>query len=178
MLYRVHGRIQGAPLAPPLKLENIWLFGIKSLFFTRNTPKIFAPPFSRRNFIKRAPLTWNPGSAPGVDIRTHKVSGDRLWLHRLVIYTTTNNSFGVNQKLKMAISHGPSWHCSFIGHSLSSLEEALKTMNAIKFGRYAICQIMHKWCNSVINVYTYMAAKASIEISDNFSWTGEQIRIL
>ena len=29
--------------APPLKLEKIWFFGIKSWFFTRNTPKIFAP---------------------------------------------------------------------------------------------------------------------------------------
>jgi hypothetical protein len=82
-----------------------------------------------------------------------------------------NNSFGVDQKLKMAISHGSSWHCSFMGNSLSSLGEALKTMNAIKFGRYVICQIMHKWYNSVTNVYTDLAAKASIEISDNFSWT-------
>ena len=30
--------------APPLKLEKIWFFGVKSWFFTRNTPKIFAPP--------------------------------------------------------------------------------------------------------------------------------------
>ena len=28
----------------PLKLEKIWFFGVKSWFFTRNTPKIFAPP--------------------------------------------------------------------------------------------------------------------------------------
>jgi hypothetical protein len=30
--------------APPLKLEKIWFFGVKSWFFTRNTPQIFAPP--------------------------------------------------------------------------------------------------------------------------------------
>jgi hypothetical protein len=48
--------------APPLKLEKIWCFGVKSCFFTRNTPNIFA----RRNFLKCAPLTWNPGSAPGI----------------------------------------------------------------------------------------------------------------
>jgi hypothetical protein len=30
--------------APPLKLEKIRFFGVKSGFFTRNTPKIFAPP--------------------------------------------------------------------------------------------------------------------------------------
>jgi hypothetical protein len=41
----------------PLKLEKNWFFGVKSWFFTRNTPKMFAP-FS-------APLTSNPGSAPG-----------------------------------------------------------------------------------------------------------------
>jgi hypothetical protein len=29
----------------------------------------------------------------------------------------------------------------------------------------------HKWYNLITNVYTDMAAKASIEVSDNFSWT-------
>jgi hypothetical protein len=40
--------------------------GVKSWFFKRNTPKIFAPPSARRNFFNSAlpPLTWNPGSAP------------------------------------------------------------------------------------------------------------------
>ena len=40
------GRIQGGRTrrAPPLKLEKIWFFGVKSWFFTRNTSKIFAPP--------------------------------------------------------------------------------------------------------------------------------------
>ena len=79
----------------PLKLEKIWFFfGVKSRFFTRNTPIFFAPPSAigknmifwrkivffhmkypnifrassaRRNFFKCAPpLTWNPGSAPDV----------------------------------------------------------------------------------------------------------------
>ena len=48
----------------PLKIGKIWFFGVKSWFFTRNTPKIFAPPSARRNFFKCAPLTWNPESAP------------------------------------------------------------------------------------------------------------------
>jgi hypothetical protein len=48
----------------PPQLETIWFFGVKSWFFTRNTPNIFAPPSARRNFFKCAPLTWNPGSAP------------------------------------------------------------------------------------------------------------------
>ena len=50
--------------APPLKLEKIWFFCVKSWFFTRNTPTNFAPPSARRIFFKCAPLTWNPGSAP------------------------------------------------------------------------------------------------------------------
>jgi hypothetical protein len=50
--------------APPLKLEKIRFFGVKSWFFTRNTPKFFAPPSARRKFFMCAPLTWNPGSAP------------------------------------------------------------------------------------------------------------------
>jgi hypothetical protein len=40
---------------PPLKSEKIWFFVVKSWFFTRNTPKIFAPPSIRRNFFKCAP---------------------------------------------------------------------------------------------------------------------------
>ena len=50
----------------PPKIEKIWYFGVKPWFFTRNTPKIFAPPSARRNFFKCAPLTWNPGSAPAL----------------------------------------------------------------------------------------------------------------
>ena len=46
-------RIQGERTrrAPPLKLEKIWFFGVKSWFFTRNTPNIIAPPSARRNFF-------------------------------------------------------------------------------------------------------------------------------
>jgi hypothetical protein len=60
------GRIQwGAhPARAPLKLGKIWFFGVKSWFFTRNTPKFCAPPSARRFFFECAPLTWNPGSAP------------------------------------------------------------------------------------------------------------------
>ena len=50
---------------PPLKLEKIWFVCVKSWFFTRNTPTMFALPSARRNYCKCAlPLTWNPGSAP------------------------------------------------------------------------------------------------------------------
>jgi hypothetical protein len=52
----IQGRIQGgARRAPSLKLETIWFFGVKSWFFTRNTPNIFAPPSARRNCFKCAP---------------------------------------------------------------------------------------------------------------------------
>jgi hypothetical protein len=40
----MQGRIQEGGGRTPLKLEKIWFFGVKSWFFTRNTPKIFAPP--------------------------------------------------------------------------------------------------------------------------------------
>ena len=48
----------------PPQLEKIWFFGVKSWFFTRNIPKFFAPPSARRIFFKCTPLTGNPGSAP------------------------------------------------------------------------------------------------------------------
>jgi hypothetical protein len=38
------GGAPGAHPPPPLKLEKIWFFGVKSWFFTRNTQKTFAPP--------------------------------------------------------------------------------------------------------------------------------------
>ena len=57
--------------ASPLKLENIWFFGVESWFFTRNTSNVFAPPSARRIFFKCAPpLTWNPGSAPATNKET------------------------------------------------------------------------------------------------------------
>ena len=37
--------------APP-KIGKIWFFGVKSWFFTRNTQKIFVPPSARCNFFK------------------------------------------------------------------------------------------------------------------------------
>jgi hypothetical protein len=80
------------PAPPPLKLEKIRYFGVKSWIFTRNTPKMFAPPsaigkhmiYWRKivifhtkypttfhaslrwaQFFKCAPpLDWIPGSAP------------------------------------------------------------------------------------------------------------------
>ena len=56
------------PGVPPLKLEKIRFFGIKSWFFTRNTPKMFVSPSARHNFFKcPSSLTWNSGSTPEYD---------------------------------------------------------------------------------------------------------------
>ena len=56
-LFQRQRRIQGAhpPPPPPLELEKIRFFGVKSWFFTRNTPKVFAPPFAQRNFLSAPP---------------------------------------------------------------------------------------------------------------------------
>jgi hypothetical protein len=46
--------------APSLKLGKIWFFGIKSWFFTRNTPN---------NFLSAPPLTWNCEFAPAPSLQ-------------------------------------------------------------------------------------------------------------
>ena len=71
------------PAHAPLKLEKIWLFGVKSWFFIRNTPNIFPPPSARRNFFKCAPppLTWNPGSA--LDIYSNPPSNQCFGTHMI-----------------------------------------------------------------------------------------------
>jgi len=50
----------------------------------------------------------------------------------------------------MAISHSQSLHCSFMENSLSSIGEALKTINSIKFGRDITsqngCFLLQKGC--------------------------------
>ena len=49
------GGSRGNPARAPLKLEKIRFFGVKSWFFIRNTPKYFAPPSARRNFLSAPP---------------------------------------------------------------------------------------------------------------------------
>ena len=65
------GRTRCAPL--PYNWKKYDFFGVKSWFFTRNTPKMFAPPSARCNFFKCAPLTWNPGSAP-IDLNMYIIN--------------------------------------------------------------------------------------------------------
>ena len=91
---------------PPLKLENILFFGVKSWFFTRNTPKIFAPPSARCIFFKCAPPNLKSWIRPcmgtakvifvgeqwgatrshvtGTDVTGNRVTG--RFLNRLCIY--------------------------------------------------------------------------------------------
>ena len=83
------GRIPPPP-PPTSKIGKKKNLDIKSWFFTRNTPKMFAPLFARRNFFKCAPpppLTWNPGSAP-----------DHLIENQLVIAMTYLNNCWVGVK--------------------------------------------------------------------------------
>jgi hypothetical protein len=44
------------------------------LLLSRNTPKIIAPPSARRNFFKFTPPTWNPGSAPDIDLNMYIIN--------------------------------------------------------------------------------------------------------
>ena len=92
-----HSQLDPGGRTAPLKLEKIRFFCVKSWFFTRNTPKIFVPPsaigknmifwrkivifhtkypknvrtslHSAQFFLSATPLTWNPGSAPGISIK-------------------------------------------------------------------------------------------------------------
>ena len=57
-LCRQQGRIQGGVhlvRAPSKIWKNMIFFGVKSWFFTRNTPTFFAPPSARPNFLKFTP---------------------------------------------------------------------------------------------------------------------------
>jgi hypothetical protein len=68
---------------PSLKLEKIWFFGIKLWFITRNTPKIFAPSYARRNFFKCTPsLTWNSGYTPD----NPNPKPPKIWSTRIIIF--------------------------------------------------------------------------------------------
>ena len=45
------------------------------LLLSRNTPKIIAPPSARCNFFKSTPPpTWNPGSAPDIDLNMYIIT--------------------------------------------------------------------------------------------------------
>jgi hypothetical protein len=77
----------GAPGArpSPLKLEKIWFVGVKSWFFTRNTPKIFTPLSARRNFFMCAPPNLKSWIRPWLLLICHRVANLRK--SHYVVYT-------------------------------------------------------------------------------------------
>jgi hypothetical protein len=65
------GRTRRPPPPPPPKLGKIYdFFGVKSWFFTRNTPTFFSPPAARRNFFECAPPNFKSWIRP---CKTHYV---------------------------------------------------------------------------------------------------------
>jgi hypothetical protein len=71
------------PARSPLKLEKIWFFCVKWWFFIRNTPKIFAPPSARRNFLKCAP--------PNL----------KSWIRPWFMYSLDSIMFAVSKELRV-----------------------------------------------------------------------------
>ena len=75
------GRTRCAPL--PYNWKKYDFFGVKSWFFTRNTPKIFAPPSARRNFFKCAPPNFKSWIRPW-NVLTRTVN---IWFQSKVLST-------------------------------------------------------------------------------------------
>ena len=75
-------------------LEKIWFFGVKSWFFTRNTPTMFAPPSVRRNFFKCAPApemhvcfrTWRPMDIAFAFLGMHASFKKWIYLDKAVVF--------------------------------------------------------------------------------------------
>jgi hypothetical protein len=134
----VRGRSRGgggAPRSPPLKLERIWFFGVKSWFYA----KIFSrlPPLGAIFLSAPPPLTWNPGSAPAcislyLPLHNFIYLPGPLWRNQtfciverrhFTIYTlnidyfsTISNSFGISSSLPIPVSPALVFHQSaFLG---------------------------------------------------------------
>jgi hypothetical protein len=73
--------------APPLKLEKIWFFGIKSWFFTRNTPNIFVPPSARHNFLKSIPANLKSWIHPCNEYNSYPIMSVKCLLVTVKQYT-------------------------------------------------------------------------------------------
>ena len=61
------GGAPGPP--PPFKIGKNMIFWRKIVIFHAKYPKNF-----RRNFFKSAQLTWNPGSAPDIDLNMYIIN--------------------------------------------------------------------------------------------------------
>ena len=81
--------VGGAPGACPPKIGKKYdFFGVKSWFFTRNTPKHFAPPSARRKFFKSAPPNLKSRIRPwyGSKLKTFKKRNIK-WDYGRVVYS-------------------------------------------------------------------------------------------
>jgi hypothetical protein len=100
-----------------------WFFGVKSWFFTRNTPKIFAPPSARRNLFKCAPLTWNPGSVPAKYMYVIKSCNHD-------ISETIRNIDNFQLYLWIIFQQYLLWYCSLVGWlNMSSCDVYISTVS-------------------------------------------------
>ena len=108
-IFRINLSITSLRLIPKFRpvfenqLEKIWFFGVKSWFFTRNTPNIFAPPSARRNSFNSAPLTWNPGSAPDIDLNMYIINviaddESKIGLYEIYFFKLITKNYNLNVK--------------------------------------------------------------------------------
>ena len=91
VIYRGGSRGRRTRRAPPLKLEKIWFFGVKSWFFTRKTPKFSRLPLLGANFLSAPPLTWNPGSAPDISNKLYIYVGPFFHRTSIIIMEPTSD---------------------------------------------------------------------------------------
>ena len=83
--------IQGVHPAPPIKLEKILFFGVKSWFFTRKPQKFSRLPLLGANFLSAPPLTWNPGSAPDISNKLYIYVGPFFHRTSIIIMEPTSD---------------------------------------------------------------------------------------
>jgi hypothetical protein len=98
------GGAHPARAPPPLKLEKIWFFGVKSWFFTRNTPKFFALPSARRNFFKCTPPNLKSWRVSQDIVVRKKWIFDRIQLVQSInlnAYGTLKSSIFKRRQLKL-----------------------------------------------------------------------------
>ena len=108
---------------PPLKLEKIWFFGVKSWFFTRNTPKIITPPSTRRNFFMCAP--------PNL----------KSWIRYCRVPKTTKN--------KAKTQHNMSWTPPYATEQKQHKQDMNPPINNIKFYYHKNAELWYPKCRLI-----------------------------
>ena len=84
------GRSMGAhPARFPLKLEKIWFFGVKSWFFTRNTPKYSRlPPQLEKIRFFCVKLWFFTPNTPQIFAPPSTIGKNMIFLRKIVIFHT------------------------------------------------------------------------------------------